>query len=287
MRLHVISFTRFVFLYASRVERVRLAKSRRTCLFHARTFAPSASPRPPVHAESRLRVSHNARRGDGTEGHETHTPRARARARVLRGDVRAPPHAALTERQQQQSRGYVLGLILLILFLSSRDFSPPSRRRVEAAQGAREGLVRHREDVKDRLIVDLSASNERLELENRRLKVAAIGLAGSLRSLGRHEMADAYNLTGVGVFSGDDARLSSEPRAHGKASSADGDDPRDSADAAHVDEGMRLREAMKKVDGDETEGETETTRKKKKKASAARRAALRRGDGETRRSCRR
>ena len=109
-----------------------------------------------------------------------------------------PPHAALTERQQQQSRGYVLGLILLILFLSSRDFSPPSRRRVEAAQGAREGLVRHREDVKDRLIVDLSASNERLELENRRLKVAAIGLAGSLRSLGRHEMADAYNLTGVG-----------------------------------------------------------------------------------------
>ena len=41
---------------------------------------------------------------------------------------------------------------------------------------------------------------------------------------------------------------------------------------AHVDEGMRLREAMKKVDGDETEGETETTRKKKTKASAARRA---------------
>lgn len=211
----------------------------------------------------------------GETGPRVTKPTRHARALVLASCAAMfvpPPHAALTERQQQQSRGYVLGLILLILFLSSRDFSPPSRRRVEAAQGAREGLVRHREDVKDRLIVDLSASNERLELENRRLKVAAIGLAGSLRSLGRHEMADAYNLTGVGVFSGDDARLSSEPRAHGKASSADGDDPRDSADAAHVDEGMRLREAMKKVDGDETEGETETTRKKKKKASAARRA---------------
>ena len=238
-----------------------------------------------MHAESRLvrrpRVFHNARRGDGTEGHETHTPRARARARVLRGDVRAPPHAALTERQQQQSRGYVLGLILLILFLSSRDFSPPSRRRVEAAQGAREGLVRHREDVKDRLIVDLSASNERLELENRRLKVAAIGLAGSLRSLGRHEMANAYNLTGVGVFSGDDARLSSEPRAHGKASSADGDNPRDSADAAHVDEGMRLREAMrektktKRGDGDGDGDETKVYGDEKgKDATATVRRAL-------------
>ena len=163
-----------------------------------------------------------------------------------------PPNVALTERQQQQSRGYVLGLILLILFLSSQDFSPPSRRRVEAAQGAREGLVRHREDVKDRLIVDLSASNERLELENRRLKVAAIGLAGSLRSLGRHEMADAYNLTGVGVFSGDDARLSSEP--HKETPSNAGADP-DGADATHVDEGMRLREAMKKTANVDDDGE--------------------------------
>ena len=230
---------------------------------------------------TRKAVSFGVRASSTTPGGET-GPRVTKPAPHVRALVLAscaamfvpPPHAALTERQQQQSRGYVLGLILLILFLSSRDFSPPSRRRVEAAQGAREGLVRHREDVKDRLIVDLSASNERLELENRRLKVAAIGLAGSLRSLGRHEMANAYNLTGVGVFSGDDARLSSEPRAHGKASSADGDDPRDSADAAHVDEGMRLREAMKKAVGDETEGETETetTRKNKKKASAARRA---------------
>ena len=186
-----------------------------------------------------------------------------------------PPNVALTERQQQQSRGYVLGLILLILFLSSQDFSPPSRRRVEAAQGAREGLVRHREDVKDRLIVDLSASNERLELENRRLKVAAIGLAGELRRLGKNEQAEAYNLTSVGVFSGDDARdSSSEPQTDAGASS-------DGRDAVHVDEGMRLREAMrektktKRGDGDGDGDETKVYGDEKgKDATATVRRAL-------------
>jgi hypothetical protein len=155
-----------------------------------------------------------------------------------------PPHAALTERQQQQSRGYVLGLILLILFLSSQDFSPPSRRRVEAAQGAREGLVRHREDVKDRLIVDLSASNEQLELENRRLKVAAIGLASEIRKMGREDVFDAYNLTGVGVFSGDDARSGSESSGDdARSDSKDAEDKPDDVDV-HVDENMALRQRM-------------------------------------------
>ena len=183
--MHVISFTRFVFLYASRVECVRLAKSRRTCLFHARTFAPSASPRPPVHAESRLRVSHNARRADGTEGHETHTPRARALVLASGAAMFVPPpHAALTERQQQQSRGRRPRADPAHPVSQLARTSRPPRGAGWRPRRAREGLVRHREDVKDRLIVDLSASNERLELENRRLKVAAIELAGSLRSLG-------------------------------------------------------------------------------------------------------
>jgi len=167
-----------------------------------------------------------------------------------------PPHAALTERQQQQSRGYVLGLILLILFLSSQDFSPPSRRRVEAAQGAREGLVRHREDVKDRLIVDLSASNEQLELENRRLKVAAIGLASEIRKLGREDVFDAYNLTGVGVFSGDDARSGSKDSGDDarRSDSSNAEEKTEEPVDVHVDENMALREAMqhrreKKRDG--------------------------------------
>ena len=65
-------------------------------------------------------------------------------------------------------------------------------------------------------------------------------------------MANAYNLTGVGVFSGDDARLSSEP--HKETPSNAGADP-DGADATHVDEGMRLREAMKKTANVDDDGE--------------------------------
>ena len=140
-----------------------------------------------------------------------------------------PPgmNAGAAERAQQQSRGYVLGIILLVLFLSSQDFSPPARRhRVEAAKGIHEGVSKHREDVKEKvraehgsnpndnngksrapnacpethhshppsrppplqIIVDLSASNERLETENRKLKVAAIGMMATLRELGTRRM---------------------------------------------------------------------------------------------------
>lgn len=59
--------------------------------------------------------------------------------------------AADRDRQAQQSRGYVLGLILLIMFLSSQDFSPPTRRRVEAAREMREGVNKHREDIKEKV----------------------------------------------------------------------------------------------------------------------------------------
>ena len=65
-----------------------------------------------------------------------------------------PPgmNAGAAERAQQQSRGYVLGIILLVLFLSSQDFSPPARRhRVEAAKGIHEGISKHREDVKEKV----------------------------------------------------------------------------------------------------------------------------------------
>lgn len=65
-----------------------------------------------------------------------------------------PPgmNAGAAERAQQQSRGYVLGIILLVLFLSSQDFSPPARRhRVEAAKGIHEGVSKHREDVKEKV----------------------------------------------------------------------------------------------------------------------------------------
>lgn len=279
MQFHVafllLSLTRRSFARAREIPPLR------SCLLFRPFFRPCRSEYPRPRSCTRKGVSFGVRvlaqrpaeeRGLGSQRPERH-----ARALVLASSAAmfVPPPAALTERQQQQSRGYVLGLILLILFLSSQDFSPPSRRRVEAAQGAREGLVRHREDVKDRLIVDLSASNERLELENRRLKVAAIGLAGELRRLGKNEQAEAYNLTSVGVFSGDDARdSSSEPQTDAGASS-------DGRDAVHVDEGMRLREAMrektktKRGDGDGDGDETKVYGDEKgKDATATVRRAL-------------
>jgi hypothetical protein len=45
----------------------------------------------------------------------------------------------------------VLGLILLIMFLSSQDFTPASRRRLEQAKEAKEGVVKHREDIKEKV----------------------------------------------------------------------------------------------------------------------------------------
>lgn len=160
-----------------------------------------------------------------------------------------PPHAALTERQQQQSRGYVLGLILLVLFLSSQDFSPPSRRRVEAAHGQREGLVKHREDVKDKIIVDLSSSNELLERENRWLKVAAIGLMGELRDLGKVETAERYNLTGLGVYAGHDAEDGDDEMSVGKQSDIDR-----KKKVAHVDDGMLKRDERAGGDAENDSG---------------------------------
>ena len=46
--------------------------------------------------------------------------------------------------------------------------------------------------------MDLSESNERLELENRKLKVAAIGLTRQLRDLDA-TIAPEFNVTGLGV----------------------------------------------------------------------------------------
>ena len=175
-----------------------------------------------------------------------------------------PPgmNAGAAERAQQQSRGYVLGIILLVLFLSSQDFSPPARRhRVEAAKGIHEGISKHREDVKEKvssahaepgpnpndknektrapnacpethhshpshpsplqIIVDLSASNERLETENRKLKVAAIGMMATLRELGHPADAAELNVSGMGLYSGhDDGDKSTEDASSDKEKGA-------------------------------------------------------------------
>lgn len=50
--------------------------------------------------------------------------------------------------------------------------------------------------------MDLSASNERLETENRKLKVAAIGMMAQLRELGHPADASELNISGLGLWTG-------------------------------------------------------------------------------------
>ena len=52
--------------------------------------------------------------------------------------------------------------------------------------------------------MDLSASNERLETENRKLKVAAIGMMAQLRELGHPADTSELNISGMGLWTGGD-----------------------------------------------------------------------------------
>ena len=85
--------------------------------------------------------------------------------------------------------------------------------------------------------------------------LAAIGLASEIRKLGREDVFDAYNLTGVGVFSGDDARSGSKDSGDdARSDSTDAEEKPEKPVDVHVDENMALREAMqnrreKKRDG--------------------------------------
>ena len=73
------------------------------------------------------------------------------------------------------------------------------------------------------IIVDLSASNERLETENRKLKVAAIGMMATLRELGHPADAAELNVSGMGLYSGhDDGAKSTEDASSDKEKGAGG-----------------------------------------------------------------
>ena len=73
------------------------------------------------------------------------------------------------------------------------------------------------------IIVDLSASNERLETENRKLKVAAIGMMATLRELGHPASAAELNVSGMGLYSGhDDGAKSTEDVSSDKEKGAGG-----------------------------------------------------------------
>lgn len=65
--------------------------------------------------------------------------------------------------------------------------------------------------------MDLSASNERLETENRKLKVAAIGMMAQLRELGHPADASELNISGLGLWTGGGDDAGTEDKGGGSA----------------------------------------------------------------------
>jgi len=80
------------------------------------------------------------------------------------------------------SRPFVLGLILLLIFFSLQTQEWSNRRPGTVRGGTtRETPAQHRETVKEKVILELSLSHEKLEAENQRLKVDVITLKRRLR----------------------------------------------------------------------------------------------------------
>lgn len=87
------------------------------------------------------------------------------------------------------SRSFFLGLLLFLLFFSSHSQPRP------AASGLNRGFARqgvagpdaaaaHRESVKEKIVLDLSVANERLEGQVRGLEVEVVRLRQALKAAG-------------------------------------------------------------------------------------------------------
>ena len=250
------------------------AKSRRTCLFHARTFAPSASPRPPF---TRKAVCASPTTPGGETGPRVTKPTRHARARSCSRPARRcscppprrahrAPAAAVPRVRPRADPAHPVSQLAGLLAPRGAGWRRAGRARgSRAAQGGRQG------------------STDRGPLRVQRAAGAGEPAPeGGGRSKARG-LAAKFGETRDGGCSpsspGGEERVLRRRRASvlgtasaRKASSADGDDPRDSADAAHVDEGMRLREAMKKVDGRRRRARRRRRGKIKKKRGSARRA---------------
>ena len=96
-----------------------------------------------------------------------------------------PPFVQMTpQQQQQQQRGLLLVFLLVFFVLTSGpgELRHNARRnRMESIQDEKRNLELKKTSVKDAIILDLSKSNEILELENKQLKISVIGLMQKLR----------------------------------------------------------------------------------------------------------
>lgn len=109
-----------------------------------------------------------------------------------------------------QRASTLMFFLFFFLLLTANDLTPAKTRRNAGSTdlGSRRGGIskgagadqpRHRDEVRDKVIIDLSESNSRLEVENRRLRSSVIGLSEELTKLGGEKevtaIAEAYNLT--------------------------------------------------------------------------------------------
>lgn len=119
-----------------------------------------------------------------------------------------PPFVQMTpQQQQQQQRGLLLVFLLVFFVLTSGpgELRHNARRnRMESIQDEKRNLELKKTSVKDAIILDLSKSNEILELENKQLKISVIGLMQKLRRGGGgggedfiSELKEEFNLTSI------------------------------------------------------------------------------------------
>eukprot|EP00238_Polyblepharides_amylifera_P000814 CAMPEP_0196570612 /NCGR_PEP_ID=MMETSP1081-20130531/754_1 /TAXON_ID=36882 /ORGANISM="Pyramimonas amylifera, Strain CCMP720" /LENGTH=181 /DNA_ID=CAMNT_0041887153 /DNA_START=290 /DNA_END=835 /DNA_ORIENTATION=- len=92
------------------------------------------------------------------------------------------------------SRPFLIGLVMLIVFMSLHsDWT--MRRSIGMRPGGRESPAQHREAVKEKIILDLSLSNEKLEEENSRLKVDVYTLRHQLQQYNQSSLESGLYLS--------------------------------------------------------------------------------------------
>eukprot|EP01026_Neomeris_dumetosa_P034229 TRINITY_DN2752_c0_g1_i1.p3 TRINITY_DN2752_c0_g1~~TRINITY_DN2752_c0_g1_i1.p3 ORF type:complete len:186 (-),score=21.97 TRINITY_DN2752_c0_g1_i1:409-966(-) len=97
---------------------------------------------------------------------------------------------AANTAQGNLSRPFILGVLLLLLLLSTQSEWAASQRRhnqnlIQVGQDI--GETQRKRQVKDDILLELSVLNENLEKENKRLKTIALELDRALRLCGMGE----------------------------------------------------------------------------------------------------
>jgi len=144
-----------------------------------------------------------------------------------------PPFVQMTpQQQQQQQRGFLLIFLLFFFVLTSGPGAGElrhnaRRNRMDSFQEDKKNFELKKSNVKDTIILDLSKSNEILELENKQLKISVIGLMQKLieteREGGRgekfiSELKEEFNLTKISGIGSIGPSSSSSSSSRGSSS---------------------------------------------------------------------